>query len=224
MGQKVNPIGFRLVETRQWQSKWIARRNYGKLLGEDIRVRDYIRERLKHGAVTRIEIQRAADKMKILLWTARPGIVIGRRGADIDRLREELQGMTNTEVSIDIEEVKSPELSAQLVARNIAEQLVRRISFRRVMKKAVASTMQAGAKGIRIGCSGRLGGVEMSRAEWYREGRVPLHTLGADIDYACGEAMTLYGVVGVKVWIYRGQFADKEEVEESSKKVSSSKG
>ncbi len=218
MGQKVNPIGFRLIETKQWQSKWIARRDYGKFLREDIRVRDYVNEKLLHGAVTRIEIQRAADKMKILLWTARPGIVIGRRGAEIDRLREELQEMTNREVSIDIEEVRRPELSAQLVARNIAEQLIRRISFRRAMKKAVASSMSAGASGIKIACSGRLGGAEMSRTEWYREGRVPLHTLRADIDYACGSAMTLYGVIGVKVWIYRGEFAEEEEGETSSKK------
>lgn len=211
MGQKVNPIGFRLIETRQWQSKWIARRDYGRFLGEDIRVRNYINERLLHGAVTRIEIQRAADRMKILLWTARPGIVIGRRGADIDRLREELQKMTNREVSIDIEEVKRPELNAQLVARNVAEQLVRRISFRRAMKKAVSSSMDAGARGIKITCSGRLGGAEMSRTEWYREGRVPLHTLRANVDYACGSAMTLYGVIGIKVWIYRGEFAEEEE-------------
>lgn len=215
MGQKVNPIGFRLIETRRWQSKWIARRDYGKFLGEDIRVRDYISERLKNGAVTRIEIQRAADKMKILIWTARPGIVIGRRGTDIDRLREELQKMTDREVSIDIEEVRRPELSAELVARNIAEQLIRRTSFRRAMKKAVTSSMSAGAGGIKITCSGRLGGAEMSRTEWYREGRVPLHTLRADIDYACASAMTLYGVIGVKVWIYKGEFAEEEESKNS---------
>ncbi len=211
MGQKVNPVGFRLAETRRWKSKWIARRDYGKFLQEDIRVRDFVKERLKHGAVTRVEIQRASDKMKVVLWTARPGIVIGRRGADIDRLREELQEMTNREVSIDIEEVKSPELSAELVARNVAEQLARRISFRRAMKRAVAASIGAGAGGIKIACSGRLGGAEMSRTEWYREGRVPLHTLRADIDYACIEAKTLYGLVGVKVWIYKGEFVEEAE-------------
>ncbi|MCK4802887.1 30S ribosomal protein S3 [bacterium] len=217
MGQKVNPIGFRLIETREWQSKWIARRDYGRFLQEDIRVREFVKERLRHGAVTRVEIQRATDKMKIVLWSARPGIVIGRRGSDIDRLREEVQEMTNREVSIDIREVKSPELSAELVGRNIAEQLIRRISFRRAMKRAVAGSIDAGAKGIRISCSGRLGGAEMSRTEWYREGRVPLHTLRADIDYACTEAKTLYGLIGVKVWIYKGEFAEKEEAEEPSK-------
>ncbi len=213
MGQKVNPIGFRLVETRNWQSKWISRREYGKFLKEDISVRKFVKDRLQNGAVTTVEIHRAADKMKILIWTARPGVVIGRRGADIDRLREELQEMTNREVSIDIEEVKRPELSAELVGRNVAEQLVRRISFRRAMKKAVASSMQAGAKGIRINCAGRLGGTEMSRTEWYREGRVPLHTLRADIDYACVEAKTVYGLIGVKVWIYKGEFVREEETE-----------
>lgn len=217
MGQKVNPVGFRLIETRDWQSKWIARRDYGRFLQEDIRVRKFVKERLKHGAVTRVEIQRATDKMKIVLWSARPGIVIGRRGSDIDRLREEVQEMTNREVSIDIREIKSPELSAELVGRNVAEQLVRRISFRRAMKRAVAASIDAGAKGIRISCSGRLGGAEMSRTEWYREGRVPLHTLRADIDYACVEAKTVYGLIGVKVWIYKGEFAEKEEAEEPSK-------
>jgi small subunit ribosomal protein S3 len=217
VGQKVNPVGFRLGETRRWKSKWIARRDYGKFLQEDIRVRDFVKESLLHGAVTRVEIQRASDKMKVVLWTARPGIVIGRRGADIDRLREELQEMTNREISVDIEEVKSPELDAELVARNVAEQLVRRISFRRAMKRAVASSMGAGAGGIKITCSGRLGGAEMSRTEWYREGRVPLHTLRADIDYACVESKTLYGVVGVKVWIYKGEFSSEFGVDSSEK-------
>ncbi len=215
MGQKVNPVGFRLIETRQWQSKWIARRDYGKFLQEDIRVRDFVKERLKHGAVTRVEIQRTADEMRVVLWSARPGIVIGRRGTDIDRLREELQEMTNRQISIDIQEVKSPELSAELVGRNIGEQLVRRISFRRAMKRAVAGSMNAGAKGIKITCSGRLGGAEMSRTEWYREGRVPLHTMRANIDYACVEAKTQYGLVGVKVWIYKGEFVEEEEAGDS---------
>ena len=217
MGQKVNPIGFRLGETRDWQSKWIARRGYSKLLNEDILVRDYVKKRLEHGAVTRVEIQRAADRMKIVLSTARPGIVIGRKGTDVDRLREELQEMTGKEVSIDIEEVKKPGLSAELVARNIAQQLERRISFRRAMKKSVASVMDAGAKGIKVSCSGRLGGAEMCRREWYREGRVPLHTIRADVDYACVEAKTLYGLIGVKVWIYKGEFSLEEEAEEEKK-------
>ena len=215
MGQKVNPVGFRLVETREWESKWIARREYGKFLQEDIRVRDFIKDRLTHGAVTRVEIQRASDKMRVVIRTARPGIVIGRRGSDIDRLREELQKMTGREVAIDIEEVKVPELSANLVARNIAEQLKRRISFRRAMKRAVSSSIAAGAKGVKIACAGRLGGAEMSRSEWYREGRVPLHTIRANIDYACVESKTVYGTIGVKVWIYKG----KAESQDSTKKL-----
>ena len=218
MGQKVNPVGFRLFETKQWQSKWVARRDYGKFLQEDIRVRDFVKEKLKHGAVTRIEIQRASDKMRILLWTARPGIVIGRRGTDIDRLREELQEMTNREVSIDIKEVKSAELSAELVSRNIAQQLVKRISFRRAMKRAVAGSMSAGAEGVKIACSGRLGGAEMSRVGWYKEGKIPLHSLRANIDYACTEAMTVYGVIGVKVWIYKGEFTEEEEASSNNNK------
>lgn len=215
MGQKVNPTGFRLIETRNWQSKWIARRQYGRYLREDIEVRKYLRERLKHGAVTAVEIQRAADKMRVVLRSARPGIVIGRRGSDIDRLREELQEMTNREISIDIEEVKRPELSAELVARNIAEQLLRRVSFRRAMKRAVSSSMDAGAKGIKICCAGRLGGAEMSRTQRYLEGRVPLHTIRANIDYACVQSQTMYGLIGVKVWIYKGEFVEEEALEDA---------
>jgi small subunit ribosomal protein S3 len=206
-----------LGETRKWQSKWIARREYGRYLKEDIVVRKYLKERLKHGAITSVEIQRAADKMRVVLRSARPGIVIGRRGSDIDRLREELQEMTNREVSIDIEEVKRPELSAELVARNVAEQLARRISFRRAMKRAVSSSMDAGAKGIKVCCAGRLGGAEMSRTEWYREGRVPLHTIRADIDYACVQSQTLYGLIGVKVWIYKGEFVEEDEMQEETR-------
>ena len=224
MGQKVNPTGFRLGETRNWQSKWIARREYGRYLKEDIAVRKYLKDRLKHGAITAVEIQRAADKMRVVLRSARPGIVIGRRGSDIDRLREELQEMTNREISIDIEEVKRPELSAELVARNVAEQLARRISFRRAMKKAVSSSMGAGAKGIKVCCAGRLGGAEMCRTEWYREGRVPLHTLRADIDYACVQSPTLYGLIGVKVWIYKGEFSEGEEEETKSQRTKAPKG
>jgi small subunit ribosomal protein S3 len=215
VGQKVNPTGFRLIETKNWQSKWIARREYGQYLREDLKVRKYLKERLKHGAITAVEIHRAADKMRVVLRSARPGIVIGRRGSDIDRLREELQEMTNREISIDIEEVKRPELSAELVARNIAEQLLRRVSFRRAMKRAVSSSMDAGAKGIKICCSGRLGGAEMSRTQWFREGRVPLHTIRADIDYACVQSQTLYGLIGVKVWIYKGEFVEEEVLEEA---------
>ena len=215
MGQKVNPTGFRLIETKNWQSKWIARREYGRYLREDLEVRKYLKERLKHGAVTAVEIHRASDKMRVVLRSARPGIVIGRRGSDIDRLREELQEMTNREISIDIEEVKRPELSAELVARNIAEQLLRRVSFRRAMKRAVSSSMDAGAKGIKICCSGRLGGAEMSRIQWSREGRVPLHTIRANIDYACVQSQTLYGLIGVKVWIYKGEFVEEEMLEEA---------
>lgn len=205
MGQKVHPVGFRLGITKTWESNWFARRGYGDLLHEDIRIRDYIKEKLFHAGIARIEIERAAKRVKINIHTARPGIIIGRKGAEVDKLKAELEGMTKKQVFVNIIEIRRAELDAQLVAENVALQLERRIAFRRAMKKAVTSAMRLGAKGIRITCSGRLGGAEMARTEWYREGRVPLHTLRADIDYGAAVARTTYGAIGVKVWIFRGE-------------------
>jgi small subunit ribosomal protein S3 len=201
MGQKVNPVGFRLVGTKNWKSQWISKKHYVQYLREDVMISDHIDKNLGHGAVGSIGIQRSGEKVKVEIWTARPGIVIGRKGQDIDRLKEELQNMTNREVSIDIKEIKKPELNAVLSAKNISEQLLKRVNFRRAMKSAVSFTMGAGAEGVKVACSGRLGGAEMCRTEWYKEGRIPLHTMRADIDYACVESKTRYGIIGVKVWI-----------------------
>ncbi len=211
MGQKVHPIGFRLGFIRDWDSRWFAKKGYRNLLQEDIRIRKYVKDKLSHAGVARIEIERASDRVRITLHSARPGIIIGRRGAEVDRLKEELEEMTGRQVFIDIQEVKDPGLDARLVAEGIAQQLERRVSFRRAMKKAVRLTMDLGAKGIRIACSGRLGGAEMSRSEWYREGRVPLHTLRGDIDYGTFEAKTTYGMIGIKVWIFKGEILPEEK-------------
>lgn len=205
MGQKVHPIGFRLGITKTWESNWFARRGYGDLLHEDIHIRDYVKEKLFHAGIARIEIERAAKRVKLNIHTARPGIIIGRKGAEVDKLKAELEGMTKKQVFINIIEIRRAELDAQLVAENVGLQLERRIAFRRAMKKAVTSAMRLGAKGIRITCSGRLGGAEMARTEWYREGRVPLHTLRADIDYGAAVSRTTYGAIGVKVWIFKGE-------------------
>ena len=208
MGQKVHPTGFRLGIIKTWDSRWYANRSFPQLLEEDIRIRDFLKERLYHAGVSRIEIERAADKgkkAKINIFTARPGIIIGKKGAEVENLRRELQKKTQKEMVINIKEIKKAEMDAQLVAENVALQLQRRVSFRRAMKRAVTSALKVGAKGIRIACAGRLGGAEMARREWYREGRVPLHTLRADIDYGFAEAKTTYGVIGVKVWIFRGE-------------------
>ncbi len=212
MGQKVNPIGFRLGFIRSWDSRWYAGKNYGDLLQEDIRIRQYIKNKLASAGISRIGIERVADRIRIDLPTARPGIIIGRRGAEVDRLKEKLEEMTGKRVSIDIQEVKGLEKNAQLVAESLARQLEKRVSFRRVMKKAVSLAMDGGAKGVRVSCKGRLGGIEMSRSEWYREGRVPLHTLRADIDYGVAEAKTTYGMIGVKVWIFKGEILPREKV------------
>ena len=201
MGQKVNPVGFRLAGTKNWQSQWISRKNYVKYLSEDVQIAEHIEKNLTHGAIGGISVQRSSDKVKIEIWTARPGIVIGRKGQDIERLRDEIQNKINREISIDIKEIKQPELNAALSAKNIAEQLLKRVNFRRAMKSAVSFTMGAGAEGVKVACSGRLGGAEMCRTEWYKEGRIPLHTIRADIDYACVESKTRYGLIGVKVWI-----------------------
>lgn len=205
MGQKVHPIGFRLGVIKSWDSKWYEDKNYAKWLHEDIRMREFVKKSLGHAGVSKVEIERAANKVKVNVHTARPGIVIGKRGAGIDSFKKDLQKYTPNEVFLNIVEVRKAETDAQLVAENVCTQLERRIAFRRAMKKAVATAQKFGAKGIRIACSGRLGGSEMSRYEWYREGRVPLHTLRADIDYGFAEAKTTYGKIGCKVWIMRGE-------------------
>lgn len=217
MGQKVHPIGFRLGFIRSWDSRWFAEKDYPQLLIEDIRIRDYLKKKLHHAGVSKIEIERAASKAKkakVSIWTARPGIIIGKKGAEVENLKRELQKMTQKEIIINIQEVKRAEVNAQLVAENVALQLERRVGFRRVMKKAVSSAMKLGAKGIKIGVSGRLGGGEMARHERYREGRVPLHTLRADIDYGLAEAKTTYGIIGVKVWIFKGEIYPTQEGDE----------
>jgi small subunit ribosomal protein S3 len=204
LGQKTYPVGNRLGIIRTWESRWFAQKDYADKLIEDITVRKEIKKRLFHAGVSKIDIERAGQKMRIAIYTARPGIVIGKKGAEAERLKKEMEALTGNEVSIDIKEVRKPEIDAQLVAENIALQLEKRVAFRRAMKKAVASAMRFGALGIKVACSGRLAGAEIARTEWYREGRVPLHTFRADIDYGFAEAKTTYGVIGVKVWIYHG--------------------
>jgi len=205
LGQKVHPIGFRLGVIQTWDSKWFATRDYPKLVYEDRLIRDYIKARLSHAGIARVEVERAANKAKIRIHTARPGIVIGKKGAEIEALRQDLERKFKREILIDIQEVRRPELDATLVAENVALQLVRRVAFRRAMKRAVTAALKFGAKGVRVACAGRLGGAEMARREWYREGRVPLHTLRADIDYGTALAKTTYGIIGVKVWIFKGE-------------------
>ncbi|MCG2776991.1 MAG: 30S ribosomal protein S3 [Desulfobacterales bacterium] len=205
MGQKVHPIGFRLGVNRNWDSRWFARKEYSKFVLEDYNIRKFLKKRLFQAGVARIEIERAANKVRIRMYTARPGIVIGKKGVEIEKLKRELEKMINREIIIDIQEVRKAEVEAQLVAENVALQLVRRIAFRRAMKKSVTAALRFGAQGIKIACSGRLGGAEMARREWYREGRVPLHTLRADIDYGFAEARTTYGIIGVKVTIFKGE-------------------
>ena len=205
MGQKVHPIGFRLGVIRTWDSKWFEERNYAQWLHEDIKIRAHVKKSLNHAGVSKVEIERAANKVKVNVHTARPGIVIGKRGAGIETVKKELQRFTKNEVFLNIVEVRKAEIDAQLVAENICTQLERRVAFRRAMKKAIQTAMKFGAKGIRVACSGRLGGAEMARYEWYREGRVPLHTLRADIDYGYAIARTTYGTIGCKVWVCRGE-------------------
>ncbi|HLE40662.1 MAG TPA: 30S ribosomal protein S3 [Nitrospirota bacterium] len=204
MGQKVHPIGFRLGVIKTWDSRWYSKKNYAPLLHEDIKIRKIVKERLMHAGVSKIEIERAGQKAKINIHTARPGIIIGKKGAEVDKLKKDLEVMTGKQIYINIQEIRRPELEAQLVAENIALQLERRIAFRRAMKKAVTSALRLGAQGIKITCAGRLAGSEIARTEWYREGRVPLHTLRADIQYGFFEAKTTMGQIGVKVWIYKG--------------------
>lgn len=205
MGQKVHPVGFRLGYVKTWSSRWFAVKDYAHLLHEDLRIRALVKEKLYHSGVSKIEIERSGNQIKIYISTARPGIIIGRKGAEVDKLKAELDALTKRQVQINIKEVRKPELDAQLVAENIAMQLEKRVSYRRAMKKSVAAAMRLGAQGIKVHCAGRLAGAEIARKEWYREGRVPLHTLRADIDYGLAESKTTYGQIGVKVWIYKGE-------------------
>ena len=204
MGQKTHPVGNRLGITRTWDSRWFLKKGYADQLIEDINIRKLIKAKLFHAGVARIEIERMGQKMRIVIHTARPGIIIGKKGAEVEKLRKELEGLTGREAAIDIKEIRKPEVDAQLVAENIALQLEKRVAFRRAMKKAVASAQRFGALGIKVACAGRLAGAEIARSEWYREGRVPLHTFRADIDFGFAEARTTYGKIGVKVWIYNG--------------------
>ncbi len=211
MGQKVNPIGLRLGITRSWESNWYADKDYAKYLIEDQKIRKFLKKRLYHAGVSKIHIARTGDKVRIKIYTARPGIVIGKKGIEIESVKKDLDRLVQRKVMVDIQEVRRPEADAQLVAENVAMQLERRVAFRRAMKKAVNIALKFGAKGIKIACSGRLGGAEMARREWTREGRVPLHTLRADIDYGFAEATTTYGIIGVKVWIFNGEILTESE-------------
>jgi small subunit ribosomal protein S3 len=214
LGQKVHPVGFRLGIYRNWDSRWFARKEYGDFVLEDYNIRKFLKKRAFQAGVARIEIERAANKVRIRMHTARPGIIIGKKGAEIEKLKRDLEKIIKREIIIDIQEVRKAEVEAQLIAENVALQLVRRIAFRRAMKKSVSAALRFGAQGIKIACSGRLGGAEMARREWYREGRVPLHTLRADIDYGFAEARTTYGIIGVKVIIFKGEILpDKDKKE-----------
>ena len=212
MGNKVHPVGMRLGVVKDWSSRWLAEGNdYAQQLAEDIRIRNYIHEKLRHAAVSHVVIERPARNARISIYTARPGMVIGKKGEDIERLRQEVQKLSSEQIHINIEEIRKPELDAQLAADSVAQQLERRIMFRRAMKRAVGNAMRLGAQGIKISAGGRLGGSEIARTEWYREGRVPLHTLRADIDYGLAEAKTTYGVIGVKVWVFKGEVLEEQE-------------
>jgi small subunit ribosomal protein S3 len=210
MGQKTNPIGFRLGVIKSWESRWFSEKDYSKLLQEDITIRKFLIKKLSSAGISKVVIERPAKLAKITIHTSRPGVIIGKKGSDIEKLKKDIGNITEGEVSINILEIKKPELDSQLVADNIAQQLERRVAFRRAMKRAVQSAMRLGALGIRVNCSGRLGGAEIARTEWYREGRVPLHTLRADIDYGVSRANTTYGICGVKVWIFKGEKFDKD--------------
>ncbi|MGB1360848.1 MAG: 30S ribosomal protein S3 [Alphaproteobacteria bacterium] len=205
MGQKVNPIGFRLGINRTWDSRWYSDKSYAKNLHEDIKIRTLVEETLKQAGISRVVIERPTGKARVSIYAARPGLIIGKKGADIEVLRSKLQKLSNDEVALNIVEVRKPDIDAKFVAEGVAQQLANRVSFRRAMKRAVQNALRAGAKGIRINCAGRLGGAEIARTEWYREGRVPLHTLRANIDYSTAKGHTTYGVIGVKVWIFKGE-------------------
>lgn len=213
MGQKVNPIGLRLGIVRTWDSIWYADKEYCRYIEEDQKIRKYLKNRLYHAGISKINIARTGEKVRVKIHTARPGIVIGKKGSEIETLKQDLEKFTKRSCIVDIHEVRRPEADAQLVAENVAMQLARRVAFRRAMKKAINIALKFGAKGIKIGCSGRLGGAEIARHEWYREGRVPLHTLRADIDYGFAEAKTTYGIIGIKVWIFKGEVLGENEVQ-----------
>jgi small subunit ribosomal protein S3 len=213
LGQKVNPIGLRLGIIKSWESRWFGGKNYAAYIFEDYRIRRFVKDKLYHAGVSRIEIERSARRIRLRIYTARPGIVIGKKGAEIAQLKKELEKLVSShELLIDIQEIRKPEIEAQLIAENVALQIERRVAFRRAMKRGVTSAMRFGAVGVKIMCAGRLGGAEMARREWYREGRVPLHTLRADIDYGYTQAKTTYGIIGVKVFIFKGEVLKKEQV------------
>ena len=212
MGQKVNPIGLRLGIVKSWDSRWYAGKKYSAYILEDYKIRNFIKKKIFHAGISKIEIERSAKRVRLRIFTARPGIVIGKKGSEIEKLKKDLEKIVSQEVLIDIQEVRKPEVDAQLVAENIALQIERRVAFRRAMKRGVSSAMRFGAKGVKVICAGRLGGAEMARREWYREGRVPLHTLRADIDYGFTEAKTTYGIIGVKVFVFNGEILKKDAV------------
>ncbi|MDJ0666656.1 MAG: 30S ribosomal protein S3 [Desulfobacterales bacterium] len=212
MGQKVNPIGLRLGIVKTWESRWYADKKYADYIFEDHKIRQFVKKKLYHAGVSRIEIERSSRRVRLRIYTSRPGIVIGKKGSEISQLKNAIEKLTAHEVMIDIQEVRKPEIEAQLVAENVALQLERRVAFRRAMKRAVTSAMRFGAQGIKIAAAGRLGGAEMARAEWYREGRVPLHTLRADIDYGFAEAKTTYGIIGIKVFLFKGEILKKDAI------------
>ena len=214
MGQKTHPIGIRLGIIKTWDSRWFAQKGYRDLLLEDLTIRKTLKERLFHAGVPKIEIERAGQNMRVIIYTARPGIIIGKKGAEVEKLRKDLKDITKKEVSIDIKEIRKPEVDAQLVAENVALQLEKRVAFRRAMKKSIASAMRFGILGVKIACSGRLAGAEIARSEWYREGRVPLHTFRADINYGFARARTTYGIIGVKVWMYQGDILPESRPKE----------
>jgi len=217
LGQKVNPIGLRLGIVKTWESRWYAGKNYADYILEDFKIRKFLKKKLYHAGISRIEIERSSKRVRLRVFTARPGIVIGKKGAEIAQLKKELEDkMSSQEVTIDIQEVRKPEIDAQLLAENVALQIERRVAFRRAMKRGVTSAMRFGALGVKIICSGRLGGAEMARREWYREGRVPLHTLRADIDYGFIEAHTTYGIIGVKVFVFKGEILKKDQLESAA--------
>jgi len=222
MGQKVHPYGFRLGYTKPWKSRWFVERDYDKLLLEDVKLKNELKDKLKSAGVSSIEVERPGNKLRVIIKTARPGIIIGRKGAEIDKLKQEVQKRTSREVHIDIQEVHKPELDAQLVSESIALQLEKRVGFRRAMRKAVDSALRFGCKGIKVRVSGRLNGNEIARSEWYLQGRLPLHTLRADIDYGFTEARTTYGVIGVKVWVYKGEILAQKKREVQRPEMASS--
>jgi small subunit ribosomal protein S3 len=217
VGQKVHPYGFRLGINRTWRSRWFARKDYGALLHEDLRLKTMLKKKFSHAGISRIEVERAANKLTIVIFTSRPGIIVGKKGTEIEKLKKDLQLLTGRDVNLRIQEVNKPELDAQLVSEGICQQLEKRIAFRRAMRRAVDGTLRFGAKGIKVRCSGRLNGAEIARTEWYLSGQLPLHTIRADIDYGFAEANTTYGVIGVKVWIYKGEVFEMQKPEKTTR-------